>query len=565
MLAREAWSLPGNAYIFSETRFYGDAPAFLVISTSDYVGGLYRVGDPTPIVTLPELGYPAPNWREVYLFWTAVNEDASVLYLARDKTVERWALGTSATKTATYAVGEENVTAVALSPDGATLAVGDASGSAHFLSAMDGELLWSAEPLGISINEFAFSPDGERVVMRTSRYEVATLRTAEGSEPVRLFEYNTENVAYASQLDRFISSAMNGFIEARDPGTLERLVSRQEDDPTSGVAIAHRSGRYVARLQNEASHIHGYSVREAATGDVVWEVETTNPRAAWISPSGERIAVSPSSTGSWRVFAQGNAEPVFTSDSGTDVWPAAVFSPDDRYFARLEISVAGFPRVIRVANLEGEPTVEDALTAHTLTFSALFSPNSDELFVLGDRLGARVVQVYSLPDLEPRRHYALPSLRKPASIVPGDLADRLLLAKADGFLSFLDLATGEVAELGAVDWAFSHSNSIYSPPIIAYDPNSGRILARSTSGRLTAFRLEQARPVAVELLKEEDGLWISFQGEPESSYQLEVSTDLSAWTPHDAIAGEDTDKILLPFPQPDPGEPIFGRIMEVGE
>jgi hypothetical protein len=100
--------------------------------------------------------------------------------LATDRAAVVWDLGASGKRTDHPIDGGNRIHAIALSPDGARLAVGHAQGLVRVLDAVSGRVAGELAGLGAKVSAVAFSADGQLVVAGTSSGATLVLRISAG-------------------------------------------------------------------------------------------------------------------------------------------------------------------------------------------------------------------------------------------------------------------------------------------------------------------------------------------------------------------------------------------------
>jgi WD40 repeat protein/DNA-binding SARP family transcriptional activator len=132
---------------------------------------------------------------------------------------------------------------IAMSPDGRTLAIGDASPTVEFFDAVQRAPLGSVD-IGTGTERAAFSPDGGTLVIATSRDELVSIDVAARTERGHVrSEGPVDAIAFAPDGTRLLTAEVSRereFLVSRDPVTLEpsglRVYARDHVDQVAPLA-----------------------------------------------------------------------------------------------------------------------------------------------------------------------------------------------------------------------------------------------------------------------------------------------------------------------------------------
>jgi WD40 repeat protein len=180
---------------------------------------------------------------------------------------------------------------IAISPDGRTLAIGDASPTVEFFDAVQRVPLGAVD-IGTGTERAAFSPDSETLAIATSNGRVVSIDVATRTERGRVrSEGSVDAIAFAPDGTRVLTAeASHGrvFLVPRDPVTLERSAPR--------VATPRRVVEQVAPLASFAMAFSpdGRSLvttRPAGGPTVVWNADLIPIRR--FALGGNSVAMSP--------------------------------------------------------------------------------------------------------------------------------------------------------------------------------------------------------------------------------------------------------------------------------
>lgn len=264
---------------------------------------------------------------------------------------------------------DELVHGLAISPDGALIAVGDESGALLLIDAATGRRLraWSGFETGV--RQIAFSPDGRRLAAAVRYQGLAIFDLATGL--VRRVPLDVRTVSVAWLGDSLRSVDVEGELLAVDPrtGAVERL-GRGLDAASWGVAAHGDRLLRGAHLGKE----FGIVVYDARGVELLRiPLDQTAYHVAW-SPAGDRVAVA-CSDGRARVYELSTGALVRSVDADAGPTMGVSFSPDGTLLA-----TTGYSRHVKLWSIDDGALLR-AVAQHTgpgLTVS--FSPDGERLY-----------------------------------------------------------------------------------------------------------------------------------------------------------------------------------------
>ena len=233
---------------------------------------------------------------------------------------------------------------VTWSPDGATLATGDALRRVTTWDAASGEIEWVRQGDANNAGSIAWSPSGARFVSGTvddngvlvwsvSGELVASLRADEG--PESNIGRSTLAVDWSRDGSKILSAHLEGGVSLWDAATFEVIYTRARHDPAwsvgtvNAVAFSPDGARFATANSDATASVAAtldgnpllsLSGHTEQVHDVVW------------SPDGERIATA-SSDGTVRVWDAATAETLLVLEADPRRAFAAAWSPDGSVLA----------------------------------------------------------------------------------------------------------------------------------------------------------------------------------------------------------------------------------------
>jgi tRNA A-37 threonylcarbamoyl transferase component Bud32 len=228
-------------------------------------------------------------------------------------------------------LGTQGMQAVAVSPDGRGLAVGDGAG-VHFYDLGTFELLWEQlwfGNMGYPVWSLAFSPDGRSLATGSADISVMIWDAATGDR-LRTLEghaWSVECVAFSPDGRRLASKSWDGTVIVWDPATGERLHTLDAGRDAGRRLVFSPDGRWLVLGGSTLS------VWDPVSGERVHTTEelTGGISSLAFSPDGRWLA-----SGLWSgavvLWDVVTWDRIWTQD-GLDEVSAVAFSPNGRWLA----------------------------------------------------------------------------------------------------------------------------------------------------------------------------------------------------------------------------------------
>ncbi len=373
--------------------------------------------------------------------------------------------------------------AIAISPDGSRIALGDENSSVTLCDAATGKEIWTGKEKPVSgrggwMRTLAFTPDGKHLLSCDSESTTVVWDAKTGEALQTLFgSYSGTRAAFSSDGKRMLISYRGSWGAIRDLATGKDLLTNpaKQYDQLYSVALSPNGKRFAHSNDDKKAHIS-----DAETGK---ELCATSAHALPIdgmtfSPDGSKL-VTASRDHTAKVWDVETGRELHTLSGHTgEVW-IACFSPDGRY-----IATGSDDGTARIWDTETGKELQ-IIRGHTSSVGALaFHPNGRQL-VTG--AGDGTTKLWNLETGDPALSPQKPALSWPKA--GSDAVQHVMTGMGAGMRTFSPDGNyvARAWKNGAEVWNIPQGKRLYSLSAnegeylaLAFSPDSA-LLATSTA------------------------------------------------------------------------------------
>ena len=484
-----------------------------------------------------------------------ISPDGKLLAIASlEVGVELWDLR-ARTRVASIGERSDRVIALAFSPDGKRVALGDQAGVLRIFELAEGapREWWRRQAHSGRLRALAWSPDGQRLATAGQDSLVQLWSPGSDGPPLRmeLHQRAADGVRFSPDGAELASCSRDGLVVLWDANT-GRVVARLDADEraANGVAFSPDGAQLAAAFQDEAVRVWAMP---AQRGIVSLVGHTDGLRALSFSPSGAQLA-SIANDGMLRLWDVQKARASQVLETGTDKPRALAYAPDGKLLA-----TGGDGDSLRLWDPQSGVLVRRLPVGEEGTGALSFTGTESAVRLLG--VGGRrgTLQLWDPNSRGAARTIATghPAIESLAFSPDGKL---VATSGNDGFVRVWEVSTGErVVDLHAHGEACRGVSFSPDGRLLSSAGSDRRLILYSTNGWGMIREFSGHRGRVYSALFSPDGRWLASSSSDHSLRVFEVATgdllfesarsqgaltDLS-WSPDGrAIATASADKTI---------------------